>query len=99
MKKLIETTTGTISNQMILDHCGYSAGEFQNESYELLSKVCELPEFENNHWTDIMFDEDGIVYAIWAEDSLTCYNALCYYVELEKKYCPKAFNEMKKKLA
>jgi len=98
MKKLIETTTGTISNQMILDHCGDYAGEFQNEAYELLSNVCELPEFENNHWADIMF-YGRIVYAIWAEDSLTCYNASCYYVELEKKDCPKAFDMMEKKLA
>lgn len=96
MKKIIETTTGSLSNQMILDHCGDFAGKFQNEAYELLSKVCELPEFENNNWADIMFDENGILYAILAEDSLTCYNAWCYYVELEKKDCPKAFNEMKK---
>jgi hypothetical protein len=70
MKNLIETATGTISNQMILNHCGDFAGKFLDVAFDLLSKVCELPKFENNNWADIMYDRQGNVYAIWAEDSL-----------------------------
>ena len=99
MKTLIETTTCTISSQMILDHCGDYAGKFQDEAFDLLSKVTDLPEFEENQWCDIMFDRDGDVYAIWAEDSLTCYNAEAKYIQLDREDCPKAFAEMDKKKA
>jgi len=98
MKILNETTTGDVSNQMILNHCGDYAGKFQDESYELLSKVTYLPEFINNHWADIMFDKKGNVYAIWAKDSLTCHNVEAKYIQLDNADCEKAFAEMNEKL-
>jgi hypothetical protein len=99
MKTLTETTTGTISNQMILDHCGDYAGKFQDEAYDLLSKVCDLPAFDANQWADIMYDRQGNVYAIWAEDALTCCNAEAKYISLDKDDCEKAFEEMNEKRA
>jgi len=99
MKNLIETTTGTISSQMILDHCGDYAGKFQNEAFDLLSKVTDLPEFENNRWADIMFDRFGNVYAIWAEDALHCFNADTKCIQLDREDCPKAFEEMEEKIS
>jgi hypothetical protein len=98
MKNLIVTTTGTISSQMILDHCGDYAGEFQDKAFDLLSKVTDLPDFEGNQWCDIMFDRDGNVYAIWAEDALTCWNADAKYIQLDQEDCPRAFENMKSKL-
>jgi len=98
MKTLIETTTGTISSQMILDHCGDYAGKFQDTAFDLLSTVCKLPEFEDNQWCDIMFDHDGDVYAIWAEDALTCSNADAKYIQLDREDCEAAFDGMKEKM-
>ena len=94
MKTLITTTTGTISSQMILDHCGDYAGRFQDEAYDLLSEVTDLPDFNENQWCDIMFDRDGDVYAIWAEDSLTCQNAEAKYIQLDREDCEEAFAAM-----
>ena len=99
MKNLIETTTGTISSQMILDHCGDYAGKFQDEAFGLLSKVTDLPEFEENQWCDIMFDRNGNVFAVWAEDALTCYNADAKYIQIDREDCEKAFTEMDEKRA
>ena len=98
MKNLTETTTGIISSQMILFHCGDYAGKFQDEAFDLLSKVTELPEFEDNQWCDIVHDIKCNVYAIWAEDSLTCYNADAKYIQLDRDDCEKAFIEMEEKL-
>jgi uncharacterized protein YuzE len=98
MKNLVETTTGTISSQMILDHCGDHAGRFIDQAYDLLSEVTDLPEFEENAWADIMYDKQGNVYAIWAEDALTCYNAEAKYIQLDENDCPQAFKDMKLKI-
>jgi hypothetical protein len=98
MKTLTETTTGTISSQMILNYCGDYAGRFQDEAFDLLSSVTDLPEFEKNQWCDIMFDRDGDVYAIWAEDALTCQNADAKYIQLDIEDCPNAFKKMNEKL-
>ena len=98
MKNLFETTTGDIASQMILDHAGDYAGKFHCEAFDLLNKLVDVPEFECNNWADIMFDRDGKVYAIWAEDSLTCYGARALYVELEPGDCDAAFTDMKKKI-
>lgn len=97
MKTLIETTTGVISSQMILDHCGEYAGEFQDEAYRILTELIDLPEFIENQWTDIMFDRDKNVYAIWAEDSLTCWDAAAMYIQLDRENCPEAFEGMESK--
>jgi hypothetical protein len=94
MKTLIETTTGTISNRMILDHCGDYAGKYIDQAFDLLSKVIVLPEFSDNMWADIMYDRDGNVFAIWAEDSLTCQNAYAKYIQLDIEDCPEAFEAM-----
>ena len=85
MKTLIETTTGTISKQMTLLPYGHSAGRYQWEAFEILSELCKLPDFYDNEWSDIMYDKQDNVYAIWAEDAMTCSNAKCIYVRLERK--------------
>ena len=97
MKNLFTTTTGDIASQMILDHAGDYAGKYQHEAFELLNQVTDVPEFEGHHWADIMFDQTGRVYAVWAEDALTCQSADAVYVELEYDDCPSAFNDMKNK--
>jgi hypothetical protein len=101
MKNLIETTTGAISNQMILNHCGDYAGKFQDEAYVIFQELwdSEINSWDANQWMDIMYDRNGNVYAIWAEDALTCQNAWCYYVQLDKEDCEKAFIEMEEKRA
>ena len=84
MNTLIKTTTGTLSKQMILTSCSNDDGEFENKAYDLLSEVCKITAFgHSNCWTDIMFDQKHRVYAIWAEDWLTCCNAPAKYVELD----------------
>ena len=94
MKNLIETTTGTLANQMILEHCGDYAGKFQDEAFSIFQELwdAELNSWDGNKWMDIMFDRDGNVYAIWAEDSLTCQNAWCFYIQLDREDCPEAFS-------
>lgn len=100
MKSLIETTTGTIASQMILNHCGDYPGKFQDEAYAIFQELwdSEINSFDKNQWMDIMYDRDG-VYALWAEDALTCQNAWCYYVQLDREDCPKAFAEMEEKIS
>lgn len=100
MKNLIETTTGAVSSQMILNHCGDYAGKFQDTAYEIFQKIwdAEINSWDNNKWMDIMYDRDGRVYAIWAEDALTCQNAWCYYIELDEEDCPEAFAGMREKM-
>lgn len=94
MKTTIETTTAAIASQMILEHCGDYAGEFQNEAYELLNQVTDLPEyFENEQWADIMFDRQGNVYAIFADGALTS-DSPAMYIEIEQEDCPEAFDAM-----
>jgi viroplasmin and RNaseH domain-containing protein len=99
MKNLIETTTGYLSSQMILDHCGDYAGKFQDEAFSIFQELRDgEPNYlDANQWADIMFDRNGNVYAIYAEDSLTCQNAWCFYVQLDHNDCPKAFEEMNEK--
>ena len=100
MKNLIETTTGILASQMTLTHCGDYAGKFSDSAFDIFESIWESPlaDLEDEQWMDIMFDAKGNVYAVWAEDSLTCQNAWCYYVELEKEDCPKAFEEAEEKL-
>lgn len=100
MKNLIETTTGTISSQMILDHCGDYAGEFQDKAFEIFQEIwdSEINSWDENKWMDIMYDRSGNVYAIWAEDSLTCQNAWCFYIQLDEGDCPEAFASMREKM-
>lgn len=99
MKTLIETTTGTISSQMTLDHCGDYAGKFTDEAFAIFQELwdSELNSWDGNQWMDIMFDREGNVYAIYAEDALTCQNAWCFYIQLDREDCPKAFAEMESK--
>lgn len=96
MKTLIETTTGALANQMILSHCGDYAGKFHDEAFEIFQELwdSELNSWDGREWMDIMFDRKGNVYAIYAEDSLTCQDAWCYYVELDREDCERAFEEM-----
>ena len=110
MKTLIETTTGTIASQMILISAGDYAGEFQDEAFDMIAEasdkdvfdmtteLCDKAECEANSWADIMFDQNGNVYAIWAEDALTCWNASLIYIQLDREDCPVAFKKMQEKL-
>lgn len=100
MKNLIETTTGDISSQMILTHCGDYAGRFLSEAFNIFQELwgAEINKWYGIIWMDIMFDREGRVYAIWAEDALTCQNAWCYYIELDEEDCPEAFAGMREKM-
>lgn len=99
MKTLIETTTGFLASQMILDNCGEYAGEYQDEAFEIIDSVYEDElSFITNQWCDIMYDQNHKVYAIFATDALTCWNAEVLYVELEESDCPKAFENMRTKI-
>jgi hypothetical protein len=100
MKNLIETTTGAISSQMILNHCGDYAGKFQDEAFAIFQELwdSELNSWDANQWMDIMFDRNNNVYAIWAEDCLTCQNANAIYIQLDREDCEKAFVEMEEKI-
>jgi hypothetical protein len=44
-----------------------------------------------------MFDRLDNVYAIWAEDALTCQNADAKYIQLDLEDCPEAFRGMNEK--
>jgi hypothetical protein len=98
--ELTTTTTGTLSSQMILNHCGNYAGEFQDNAFEIFQELwdSELNSLDMNQWMDIMYNKEGKVFAIFAEDALTCQNAWCFYVELQEEDCPEAFKIMKEKL-
>lgn len=101
MKNLIETTTGQLSSQMILNHCGDYAGRFQDQAYEIFQEIwdSEINSWDTNQWMDIMYDRDGNVYAIWAEDALTCQDAWCFYIQLDREDCEEAFENLEEKVA
>ena len=100
MKELISATTGAISSQMILEHCGDYAGRFQDEAFNIFQQNFDSEFFlEDSEWADIMFDSKGNVYAVWAGDALTCQNAPCLYVQLDVEDCPEAFSGMQEKRA
>lgn len=40
-----------------------------------------------------MHDSFGTCYAVYAEDSLTCQNVHCVYMELNENDCEKAYKE------
>lgn len=97
MKNLQYTTTGSLFNHTgILSHAGDYAGKYQDRAFELIDSVYDDElSFINNQWCDIMHDNDGKCYAVFATDALTCQNAECIYVELEQPDCEDAFDEAK----
>lgn len=99
MKNLQHTTTGSIFNHTgILNHCGDYAGKFQDQAFEIIDSVYEDElSFINNQWCDIMYNNKGQVFAIFATDSLTCSDADCIYVELDRVDCEEAFAGMEEK--
>lgn len=98
MKTLNTSTTGQLLNELgILDHCDY-AGQYQSEAFDILNQIIDIPEFSNNEWADILFNKKGEIFAVYAEDALTCYNEKCLYVQIEEKDCPKAFRFVKQYL-
>lgn len=100
MKEVVKTTTGSLVRSLgILDHCGDYAGRFQDEAFDIFQEAwdIEIAEPDEDEWMDIMYDRDGNVYAIDAEGELTCQNADCYYIQLDRADCPEAFNEMEKR--
>jgi len=85
------TTTGNLFNHTgILQYAGDYAGKYQQEAYDLLNLKVELKE---NEWCDIMHDEKGNCFAVYAEDELTCQNADCLYLKMEVSDCEQAYNE------
>lgn len=96
MKNLIRTTTGVISSKMILYSCG-DMGEFGSEAFNVLSQVTNMHEYKENEWADLMYNGRGEVFAIWAEDGLTCQNADAIYIQLDEADCPEAFRSMNEK--
>lgn len=100
MKNLTETTTGQLFNELgILNHAGDYAGKYQDSAYNIFGQIWddEINSWDKNQWMDIMYNNNGNVYAIWAEDSFTCQNAWAFYVELEKNDCLDAFIEIENK--
>jgi len=96
MKNVTQSTTGTISSQMTLAHCGDYAGMFQDAAYDIIWSLCDLPscDEEPDQWADIMYDRQGNVFAIWADGELSSQDSQCFYVELALDDCPEAFEGM-----
>jgi len=85
------TTTGSLFNHTgILHHAGDYAGKYQEQAFELFDCVSHVI---GSEWCDIMHDSKGQLYAVWAEDSLTCQNAKCVYHKLNKRECIEAWEE------
>ena len=95
MKNVILKTAGNIKK--ILNHCG-DMGEYYEQAISLLAKGEFEAENEVNNWADIMYDRQGTVYAIWAEDELDCTNAQVAYVQLDEEDAPEAFAKMRIKM-
>jgi hypothetical protein len=93
MKTLNETKTGQLFNELgILSQAGEYAGEYQQEAFNLISELETLPEFEGNMWADIMHNNKGNCYAVYAEDALTCQDARCLYVQVDREDCKSAYD-------
>jgi hypothetical protein len=96
MKNLINTTTDQIIRDLgIIDHAGDYAGRFQSEAFDLLNQLIDMSEFVENEWSDIMYKDIDHVYAVFAEDALTCSNANAMYVQIEESDCPEAFKSIR----
>lgn len=96
MKTLNYTTTGSLFNHTgILNYAGGYAGKYQEEAYGILEQDEDFKEsrFTTGNWADIMHNIHGTCYAVFAEDSLTCQNAQCIYVEIERLDCEQAYDE------
>lgn len=95
MNAINETTTGSLFNHTgILNHAGDYAGKYQQEAFDILvSAGFEKELLEDNEWLDIMHDNNGNCYAVYAEDELTCQNADCKYIKIEESDCEQAYNE------
>jgi len=95
MKTINETTTGSLFNHTgILNHAGDFAGKYQEQAFDIFAKYGIAREtLSDNEWLDIMHDNKGKCYAIYAEDSLTCQNAFCAYIEIDESDCEQAYNE------
>jgi hypothetical protein len=77
---LTETRTNQVFNELgILHECGEYAGYYQEEAYKALGLENEL---EIDEWCDIMSDDKGNQYAIFAEGELTS-DSFCEYRKLE----------------
>jgi hypothetical protein len=97
MKYLIETIN-ILLPVTEFDYCGDYPHKFQDEAYDLLSQVCDLPELEMDQWCDIMFDKYGNVYAMWWESENIDDNTKVKYIELHRQDCERAFEEMEAKM-
>jgi hypothetical protein len=92
MKTINTTTTGQLFNELgVLSHAGEYAGEYQDEAAVIIGELQDV-EFENNAWADIMHNYNGVCYAIFAKDAITCHNEMCLYVKIDRSDCPKAYD-------
>ena len=95
MKNLFKTTTNFLETK--IQHCGSYAGEFSQEAFDLVNAECDVDILAEEAWSDIMyFPSTGEVIAIVAEGELSS-DSDCYYVYLDEKDCPQAFDGMMQK--
>lgn len=80
MKEMTKTTTSAIRDY------GFkfvgNGGEYTAEAWGMFSG-CDLPD-THEAWAEMMIDDDGTLYAVWAEDSLSCDYCNAAYIELDK---------------
>lgn len=81
MLKKSDPINKTTSSNLKFERFGKYDGEYENEACSIFSDD-ELPQNENS-WFDLMKDDEGNVYAVFGEDSLTCPDAEVYYYEVE----------------
>lgn len=74
-------------NQLEMNFYGDFPGEYEGQAtaffQENYPEVIMGLSWDENSWSDIMVDEDGKIYAVAAEDSLSAGNAKAVFVEIE----------------
>ena len=81
--KFFETKT----NKLGQNFYGEFPGEYEREASlffeENYPEILDELSFHESSWCDLMTDEDGKIYAVAAEDSLSAGNAKAVLVEIE----------------
>lgn len=98
--KLNEETTYTQPVDLAtLTHCGDYAGKFQSETYDIITQEEALPPLDEEplQWTDIMYSNNGKVYAVWSTDEVTTFHGKTIKIEIEKEDYPKHLKKCKKR--
>lgn len=80
--RIFETKVNQLEMNFYGDFPGeheWEASLFFEENYpEILNELS----WDENSWCDLMIDEDGKIYAVAAEDSLSAENAKAVFVEM-----------------